>query len=138
MRFTVIGTPKPLKRHRHSRKGFVYDPSFQDKKAFSLQANIMKPNKPLEGALKVTLKFYFKRPKSHYRSGAFSKLLKQNISDNYHPKKPDLDNLVKLVCDSMEGSWFKNDSQIASIRAEKYYCELSEEPRTEVQICFLN
>ena len=138
MRFTVIGTPKPLKRHRVARSGHMYDPSVQDKKAFTLQANIMKPNKPLEGALKVTLKFYFKRPKSHYRSGAFSKLLKQNISDNYHPISPDLDNLVKLVCDSMEGSWLKNDSQIASIVAEKYYCELSEEPRTEVQISFLN
>ena len=137
MRFTVIGTPKPLKRHRVARSGHMYDPSIQDKKAFSLQANIMKPGKPLSGALKISLKFYFKRPKSHYRTGKFSKLLKENISGNYNDKKPDLDNLIKLVCDSMEGSWFKNDSQISSIRAEKFYCNQTEEPRTEVQISFL-
>ena len=137
MRFTVIGTPKPLKRHRVARSGHMYDPSVQDKKAFTLQANIMKPDKPFEGTLKINLKFYFNRPKSHYRTGKFSKLLKENISGNYNDKKPDLDNLVKLVCDSMEGSWFKNDSQIASIRAEKFYCNQTEEPRTEVQISFL-
>ena len=49
MKLTVIGTPKALKRHRHTKKGFTYDPSFQDKKQFSLQANIMKPDRPLEG-----------------------------------------------------------------------------------------
>ena len=115
----------------------MYDPSVQDKKAFSLQADIMKPGKPLEGSLKINLKFYFKRPKNHYRTGKFSKLLKENIRGNYKANSPDLDNLVKLCLDSIEGAYFKNDSQIASIVAEKYYCELSEEPRTEVEINFL-
>ena len=137
MKFTVFGTPKPLQRHRHTRKGFTYDPSVSDKKAFSLQADIMKPGKPLEGSLKINLKFYFKRPKNHYRTGKFSKLLKENIRGNYKANSPDLDNLVKLCLDSIEGAYFKNDSQIASIVAEKYYCELSEEPRTEVEINFL-
>ncbi len=139
MKLTVIGTPKPLKRHRHTKKGFTYDPSFQDKKQFSLQANIMKPDRPLEGALKVNLKFYFQRPKNHYRSGKFSNQLKKNISGNYKTNKPDLDNLTKLVLDSLENcGFFRNDSQIASIVADKYYCELSEEPRTEINISFLN
>ena len=139
MKLTVIGTPKALKRHRHTKKGFTYDPSFQDKKQFSLQANIMKPDRPLEGALKVNLKFYFQRPKNHYRSGKFSKLLKPNISGNYKTNKPDLDNLVKLVLDSLQGcGFYRDDSQVVSIVADKYYCELSEEPRTEINISFLN
>ena len=93
----------------------------------------------MEGPLQIELEFYFKRPKNHYRSGKFSNQLKKNISGNYKTNKPDLDNLTKLVLDSLENcGFFRNDSQIASIVADKYYCELSEEPRTEINISFLN
>lgn len=46
-------------------------------------------------------------------------------------KKPDLDNILKSVFDSLCGYAFEDDSQIVKIIAEKVY---SEEPFVEVEI----
>lgn len=46
-------------------------------------------------------------------------------------KKPDVDNLFKLVTDALSGVIYADDKQIASCRVQKWY---SEEPRTEVKI----
>ena len=84
-------------------------------------------NKPIQ----IGLDFYFKRPKSHYRSGKYSHLLKENIPE-FHIVKPDIDNLVKFVCDSLNGVCYRDDSQIVELKAEKHYTDSS--PRTEVFI----
>lgn len=52
----------------------------------------------------------------------------------YHLKRPDVDNLLKLVCDALNGVAWKDDSDIASIFAVKGY---SEHPRTEIEIKYL-
>ncbi len=46
-------------------------------------------------------------------------------------KKPDVDNLFKLVTDALSGVIYADDKQIVSCRVQKWY---SEEPRTEVKI----
>ena len=46
-------------------------------------------------------------------------------------KKPDVDNLFKLVTDALSGILYNDDKQIVSCRVQKWY---SEEPRTEVKI----
>ena len=69
LKFTVLGTPQALKRHRVARSGHMYDPSVQDKKAFSLQASVYAPKELIEKPLSIILLFYFKRPKSHFRTG---------------------------------------------------------------------
>ena len=45
--------------------------------------------------------------------------------------KPDLDNCVKIVADSLNGIAYKDDSQIVSVVADKYY---SDTPRLELRI----
>jgi len=48
-----------------------------------------------------------------------------------HTKKPDLDNLIKLIKDACNKIIWKDDAQVVSIFAEKVY---SETPRKEVII----
>ncbi|HGM1282915.1 TPA: RusA family crossover junction endodeoxyribonuclease [Clostridioides difficile] len=46
-------------------------------------------------------------------------------------KKPDLDNIIKSVADSLNGIAYKDDSQIVEVVSKKYY---SDKPRVEVEL----
>lgn len=132
--FTIIGQPIALKRHRVARNGRMYDPSYKDKKQIWLQIAKYKPKKPIKGDIYLKVVFYLKRPKKHYRTGKYSHLLKDAYKDKvYHSFKPDLDNLAKLLCDTIGGAdrMIVDDAQICMLQAEKMY---STNPRTEVVI----
>ena len=129
---TITGQPIALKRHRVARNGRMYDPSFNDKKQIWLQIAKFKPKQPPKGDIYLKVIFYFKRPKSHYRSGKYSHLLKDAYKDVVYVKsRPDLDNCVKLIADIIQPQMICDDSQICMLQAEKMY---STNPRTEVVI----
>ena len=133
--FTIVGTPVALKRHRYSAKiGRSYDPSSRDKKQIWLQIAKYKPKQPLKGNIYLKVIFYMPRPKSHFRSGKYKHILKDDYKDmKYHSYKPDVSNLVKLYEDIIAGAdrMICDDSQICMLQAEKIY---SINPRTEVVI----
>ncbi|QDP59691.1 MAG: hypothetical protein Unbinned2990contig1001_11 [Prokaryotic dsDNA virus sp.] len=136
----IKGNPKPQQRHRNSRWG-IYDPSKKDKQDFLKKAhkdyNPYSPNSvkhlPRLEAINLNIKFYMKRPKSHYRTGKYADQVKEKWITLPHTKKPDIDNLVKFVMDSLSGinGFFLDDNQIVSVFAEKIY---SDKPRTEIMI----
>ena len=131
--FIVYGNPKPQKRHRSARTGSSirqYDPSAHDKSNFLLACINNRPKQLIEGAIEIQATFNFQRPKSHFKSGKYSSQLKEN-APYHHTSKPDGDNLVKFVMDSLNGIFWKDDSQIAKISIVKIYSEL---PRTEISI----
>ena len=131
IKFTIIGKPIPLKRHRPSARGGYYDPSSKDKKNIMLQIAKFKPKQPLKGDIMLKLVFTIPRPKNHYRTGKYSHLLKDNMPE-YVSARPDLDNLVKLISDVLENAKFYiNDSQICRLQAEKVY---GSNPKTEIII----
>ena len=70
------------------------------------------------------------RPKSHYGTGKNAGKLKLN-APTLHTKKPDLDNLEKMVYDCLDHVSWKDDSQIVKSIAQKVY---SDNPRTEIKI----
>ena len=132
--FTIKGKPKALKRHRSTRTGRMYDPSHSDKKKIWLQIAKFKPKRPLAGDIMLKLIFTMPRPKSHYRTGKFKHLLKDGYENIiHHTFTPDLDNLVKLICDTIQGKdrMIVDDSQVCMLQAEKIY---GETPMTEVVI----
>lgn len=47
-------------------------------------------------------------------------------------KKPDADNIAKVVCDALNGIAYKDDTQIVSLHIKKSYT--TDEPRVEVMI----
>ena len=78
-------------------------------------------DKKLDGAISVRLEFYMPRPKSHFRTGKFSHILKDDAPID-HLSKPDLDNMIKLVLDVMTKSgYWKDDSQVIELSASKNY-----------------
>ena len=130
--FTIYGKPIALKRHRSTRSGRMYDPSAKDKKKIWVKIAKYNRSLPLTDEIMIHLLFVMERPKSHYRTGKFKHLLKDDIPE-YHSYTPDLDNLVKMICDVIQGKdrFILDDSQICRIQAEKIY---GEKPRTEVII----
>ena len=100
----------------------MYDPSSKDKKQVWLQIAKWKPKMPLAGDIMIKLVFTMPRPKNQYRTGKYKHLLKDNVSE-YHSYKPDLDNMVKLICDVIQGKgrMICDDSQICMLQAEKVW-----------------
>jgi Holliday junction resolvase RusA-like endonuclease len=129
----VMGNPKPQQRHRHFRYG-TYDPCKQDKEQFLNSAKIYKTlDAPLIFPLYINIKFYMKRPKTHYRTGKYAGLIKEKWQNIIMDKKPDIDNLIKFVLDALQGEngYIVDDCQVVRIYAEKKY---SKKPRTEIMI----
>ena len=133
--FEIPGNPQALKRHRAFRMGEhlrMVDPSASDKANFLTIAFANKPDTPLDEPLHVGCTFVFDRPKSHYRTGSKSHLLKDS-APYFHTKVPDGDNLFKFIGDALEGVFWKNDSCIAKQESLKLYAN-DHRPRTIVTI----
>lgn len=129
----VLGDPKPQQRARHFTRGTftgTYDPSEKDKKTFAGILQATAPETPLSCPISLEVVFYLSRPKNHYRTGKNHEMLRDDAPE-YHSGRPDVDNLVKFVQDSLNGIYYRDDALISELSAKKYY---SERPRTEIFI----
>jgi Holliday junction resolvase RusA-like endonuclease len=118
---TIEFEPVSLKRHRHRLKGGTYDPSKKEKEEFIKSID----NFPLDKMTKpisCILFFYCKRPKTHYKSGKLSHLLK-DTSPIYNTNNKDLDNMVKFVLDALNDKLYTDDSLIFEITCCKKYSD---------------
>jgi Holliday junction resolvase RusA-like endonuclease len=130
---TVLGEPKAQARHRHFTRGKfsgTYDPSNEKKKTFAGILQESAPKEPISDIIFLEVVFYMHRPKNHYKTGKNSQFLKDSAPE-YHSSRPDIDNLIKFVTDSLIGIYYRDDSLICELRARKVY---SEKPRTEITI----
>ena len=138
IKFTVFGKPLAQKRPRFFRAGKgirSYDPDKQDKKDLASVSSNNAPQTPFSTSVMLEVIAYFKRPKSHYRTGKYSHILK-DAAPRYHTAKPDWDNIGKSIGDALEGLYWTNDSKIVKGTVEKLYTE--EEERMEITITLLN
>jgi len=123
----IEGTPKPQPRVKAVNRGKhagVYTPKTADAWRETLTRGLARHvDKRLEGALAVKLSFHLKRPKSHYRTGRFSHILRDDAT-KYHTSKPDVDNLAKLVLDVLSKiRYYKDDSQVVLLYVTKAYAD---------------
>jgi len=111
LEFRIYGTPKPQARPRHYG-GRVYSPMSDWRKLVQVYAAAEKlKHKQFNGPLRIELSFYFKRPRSHYRSGKYSHIRKDKAP--IHCLNPyDLDNLDKAVLDALTDSGLIADDRI--------------------------
>lgn len=104
--FCFNAKPTPKARPRFSR-GRVYTPKktkqFESTIKLLAQMNYKAP--PCDGALECHVKFIFKNKKIQ----------------THHTKKPDLDNVLKSLFDSLNGIVWKDDSQVINVLASKEY-----------------
>ena len=129
--FEVPGTIKGKGRPRvNSYTGMIYTPTTtKDYECLVEQYFLLKyPRfKTLEGRVGVNITATFNIPKSTKKSDR-EKMIQNEISPN---KKPDIDNIVKIILDAMNKFAFKDDTQITKLSVEKKY---GEEEKVHIEI----
>lgn len=110
----VEGIPKAQPRHRTAANGHVYNPKSADAWKEEIKAAFLLCRKPtITGPVSITVRFSLPLPKG------------MKMANNVpvpHTKKPDTDNLLKAVMDSLTavGVW-KDDAQVFDTHSAKYY-----------------
>lgn len=131
--FEIIGTPGSKGRPRFSRVGnFVK--TYTDEKTSNYEnlvkwSYIQQVNRKFndDKQLAVKIKAYFPIPKS-----VSKKKREQMVNMQLLPvKKPDCDNIAKIVLDSLNNIAFKDDSQVVELVVKKFY---SDTPKVKVII----
>ena len=110
----VNGIPKAQPRPRMTANGHVYNPDSADAWKAEIKMAFMACRKPIiTGPVILSVKFFMPIPKGmKVKEGEFIP----------HIKKPDTDNLLKAVMDSLTqvGIW-KDDALVFKIDSEKWY-----------------
>lgn len=117
----IVGKARP---RMNTRTGKAYTPNkTKNYEYFLRQWFVLKyPKfKTLENRVKVTIIAYFDIPKSTSHKKE-AEMLSGNISPT---KKPDIDNIIKIVLDAMNKFAFKDDTQVTKIEVEKKYAATS-------------
>lgn len=125
IRFTVDGKPIGKQRPRFARVG-GYVKTYTPKKTQDYENNVKlaflsqledSDYKEYSGRIKVVIWAFFMPPKS-YSKKKFNELLEME-----YLKKPDADNIAKIICDALNGTAWKDDSQIYELEVHKHYDE---------------
>lgn len=115
----IIGKGRP---RLNSYTGQVYTPTrTKDYECLIIQYFMLKyPRfKPFEGRVSVEIIASFEVPKSTKKSD--KELMLENKINPL--KKPDIDNIVKIILDAMNECAFKDDTQITKLAVEKKYAK---------------
>lgn len=129
--FTIEGRPRGKDRPRFRKIGkFVSTYNTKGTKDYEEKVEdsynkFYKDNPFLEGALEADIKSYFAPPSS------ISKKKQSELLGKPYTKKPDSDNIGKIVLDPLNNLAFKDDSQVSDLIVRKAY---SSRERTEVRI----
>ena len=117
--FTVQGQPKGKGRPRFSKRGnyvHAYTPEdttvYENQVAFTYMAN---SKTKFTGKVEIEIRAYYKIAKSTKKSDR--ELMLKNV---LRPtKKPDIDNVIKIILDGLNGYAYDDDAQVCKVTAEK-------------------
>lgn len=124
MLFVVPGPPVPKARPRVTRFGHTYTPQKTVNQENKIrEAFLLEKWESTDEPLALRIRAFMPIPTN------LSKSKRKLIF--WHSKRPDADNIAKLVMDALNGLAYKDDGQIAKLKIEKFY---SENPRTEIEI----
>jgi Holliday junction resolvase RusA-like endonuclease len=131
--FIIPGEPCGKGRPRFTAGGRAYTPAktanYETLVKWAFQAV---ENKTVwhDAPLRLTVDAYFKQPQSASR-------LKHEAMNrgNIRPtKKPDADNILKIIADALNGLAYHDDAQIVETVVRKWYAPLWAQPQVEVTI----
>lgn len=116
----VLGLPMGKQRPRVLKSGWAYTPkgtvNYETLVKYTYHC-LYRDEKPMEGFIEADIVAIFPVPKS-YSKKKTAQLLAG--ADNYD-KKPDCDNIAKMILDSLNGIAYADDSQVTSLRVSKQY-----------------
>jgi Holliday junction resolvase RusA-like endonuclease len=130
IRFSVPGEPVGKARPRFTKNGHAYTPD----KTRSYEAIVrlcaikaMKGKKLLTGAISLTVTAFFPMPKY------FTKAIREKAlsGELLHQKKPDWDNVGKIISDALNGVVYADDATVSRASVSKRYSDF---PRVEVSV----
>lgn len=134
VKITIAGEPKGKARPRMSTKtGRAYTPkdtaNYENwvKMCYINQSGIGNSEDMFKGQVKARIDAYYPIPNSTSKK----KREQMNLQLICPTKKPDCDNVGKIILDSLNGIAYKDDSQVVSLTVNKYY---SDTPRVELEI----
>lgn len=134
VRFTVLGEPKGKGRPRATVSGGyakVYTPKdtvmYENLVRLEYRQQCGDYMFPEGAVLDMRIAAFYSIPKS-----ASKKKRRQMEEGNIRPvKKPDMDNVVKSIADSLNGVAYRDDTQIVDCAVRKFY---SDKPRVVITI----
>ena len=132
VKFTILGEPKGKCRPRfNTRTGHAITPkdtvNYETLVHMEYLAQCQDFRFPDDIMLDMRIKAYYSIPKS-----ASKKKKAAMLAGKIRPtKKPDMDNVVKIIADSLNQIAYRDDTQIVDCQCRKFY---SENPRVEVII----
>ena len=124
MKITVLGKPKGKGRPRFYRGHAVTPKSTREYER--LIVSEVKEN-ALEGQISVQIDAYYPFDSKSNKA----KRLKMANNEIRPTKKPDIDNVIKIVLDALNGVAYADDAQVVEVIANKWF---SEEPRIEIEV----
>jgi Holliday junction resolvase RusA-like endonuclease len=126
IQIVIEGVPVPWKAHGgFGRKSF--NPRFKEKECYQHQIRKQYFGAPIEKAVFVYYSFFMPIPSSLSQK----QKEKMHAGEMFHIKRPDVTNLVKFCEDTLKYLIIKDDSQVVTIHATKYY---DIKPRTQIDI----
>ena len=131
VKFTILGEPKGKQRPRVTRAGIAYTPKdtvqYENLVRIEYRGQCSDYRFPDDSPLDLRITAYYGIPKSA------SKKKRQQMADfQIRPlKKSDLDNIGKIIADSLNEVAYKDDVQIVDAQVRKFY---SDRPRVVVTI----
>lgn len=129
--FTVYGTPQPKGRPRFNRRtGTAYTPKETQVYETQVKASFLLKyphHKVLDVPVAVYIDAYFEPAKATAK-----RVREQMYVGKIRPvKKPDADNIIKAICDALNGIAYVDDAQVVCVSCRKLY---SDKARCEVTI----
>lgn len=88
---------------------------------------------PIRGAVRLTVSFVFPRPRSHYRTGRFSHMLRPDAPE-FHTIKPDATKLLRSTEDALKGISWEDDCQVVIQVVGKSYTTEGQTPGAFITI----
>lgn len=130
---TVPGPPIGKGRPRFTKTGRV----FTDAKTIAAEGAVKRAwlaaGEPrfFDAPLAVEILLLVPRPKSHLRKNA--RLSAAGLREPHCMRKPDLDNVAKLVLDALNGLAYRDDAQVVQLHISRRWSEVPE-GATAIQI----
>ncbi len=115
--YRIPGKPTPWMRSGR-RKNRYYDKQMETKASIrTIVQSQMEIKKPISSPLKLTVEFHLPIPIS------YSKAVRWRMLKTPHKSIPDLDNMIKFLCDALNKVLWVDDSLIYEIHSRKIYTE---------------
>ena len=140
--FRVFGLPGPQGSKRSVGRGIMIESSPKVKpwrQAIQSTARDNYSGEPIAYPVRVEIDFFFARPKSHYRTGKYSEILKPGAPlYTVSTLDGDLDKLIRSTLDGLSfvtgGCVIRDDCLVVSLSSTKRYTNAGTPPGAAIKV----